>query len=232
MRNAYDKYEFHTVYHRIHHFCSVDLGGFYLDVLKDRLYCDAKDGHKRRSAQTAMYIILQELVQLLAPITVFTADEIWQHIPGNKAAESVHLTRWQQLPVEYKNPALNQKWEKMLEVRRVVAKALEEARSNKLIGSSNDASITVYGNPEIVAELESFKGQLEMLFIVSDVELLDLSQAEGQDLVGDLQLGVKVRVDKADGEKCERCWRYSESVGQVSEEEAVCERCHTVLQGS
>lgn len=232
VRNAYDKYEFHTVYHRIHHFCSVDLGGFYLDVLKDRLYCDAKDGHKRRSAQTAMYIILQELVQLLAPITVFTADEIWQHIPGNKAAESVHLTRWQQLPVEYKNPALNQKWEKMLEVRRVVAKALEEARSNKLIGSSNDASITVYGNLEIVAELESFKGQLEMLFIVSDVELLDLSQAEGQDLVGDLQLGVKVRVDKADGEKCERCWRYSESVGQVSEEEAVCERCHTVLQGS
>lgn len=132
VRSAYRRYEFHIVYHSIHHFCAVDLGGFYLDVLKDRLYCDPPQGRKRRSAQTAMYHTLMELVRLLAPILVFTADEIWQHLPKPASEEeSVHLSRWQKLPPEFENPELRPKWSTLLEVRRQAAKALEDARTDK-----------------------------------------------------------------------------------------------------
>ena len=106
MRSAYRGYDYHLVYHNVHHFCAVDLGGFYLDVLKDRLYCDAQSSHERRSAQTALCIILKELTQLIAPVLVFTADEIWSHLPaGLRSEDSVHLTVWEDLPAEYRDSA-------------------------------------------------------------------------------------------------------------------------------
>lgn len=216
VRDAYAKYDFHVVYHSIHHFCAVDLGGFYLDVLKDRLYCDGQDDIRRRSAQTAMTAILEELVQLVAPVLAFTAEEIWSHMPGTRQQESVHMSRWQVLPPEYANPELASKWERMLAVRRAVSKALEDARNAKDIGSSNAAKLVIEADEATISVLQSFGSRLEMLFIVSGVQLVP-----GSDLT--------VKVLAAAGSKCERCWKYSESVGTHSEHPQLCERCSSVL---
>jgi len=220
VREAYRKYEFHVVYHSIYQFCSVELSGFYLDVLKDRLYCDLPTGLLRRSAQTAMYLLLTELTQLLAPVIVFTADEIWQHLPKAKEkAASIHLTRWTQLPDYYLNPQVAEKWAKLLEVKRVVAKALEDARNEKLLGSSNDAKITIFGDQETISILEQIKEPLPMLFIVSHVDLVVTDNQETQ-----------VKVELADTEKCDRCWRHDITVG--SSEQHICARCLDVVLNS
>lgn len=219
VKAAYRDYEFHVVFHNIHHFCAVDLGGFYLDVLKDRLYCDRPDGQKRRSAQTAMYIILLELVKLLAPITVFTADEIWQHLPKpENAAASVHLTRWESLPEHFRSPELRAKWDKLFEVRRKVTKALEDARAEKKLGSSNEAKITVSADQTTLEHLQQISESLAMLFIVSEVSLVQSDNGE-----------IQVTVELADSEKCERCWRHDPSVG---EQHHICARCYTVITNS
>ena len=221
VKKAYRDYEFHVVYHNIHHFCAVDLGGFYLDVLKDRLYCDQPNGKKRRSAQTAMYTILLELVKLLAPITVFTADEIWQHLPKPQSApESVHLARWEELPDQYRDETLRNRWSKLLEVRRHVTKALEDARAEKKLGSSNEAVLTVTAASSMVEQLQQISESLAMLFIVSKVELVKSDEA-----------GIQVDVNLADAEKCDRCWRHDSSVGE-HEQHHVCNRCYTVIANS
>ncbi|HHX01933.1 MAG TPA: isoleucine--tRNA ligase [Firmicutes bacterium] len=221
VRNAYRRYEFHIVYHSVHHFCAVDLGGFYLDVLKDRLYCDPPAGHKRCSAQTAMYHILMELVQLLAPILVFTADEIWQYMPKPAStAESVHLSRWQQLPRQFANPQIRSKWSTLLEVRRQAAKALEDARAEKKMGSSNEAQITVIGDQNTIEQLKDISESLAMLFIVSNVDLVVADEP-----------GITVQVELADTEKCDRCWRHDPSVGE-HEAHHICNRCYEVITSS
>ncbi len=216
VRDAYAKYDFHVVYHSIHHFCAVDLGGFYLDVLKDRLYCDHQDDPRRRSAQTAMLVILQELVQLVAPVLAFTAEEIWNHLPGQQDQESVHLSRWQELPQEYDQADLAARWEVLLTVRRAVSKALEDARNAKEIGSSNEARLVVGADARTIGILKTFGSQLEMLFIVSGVELTEAP-------------GLAVQVLPADGDKCERCWKHSDTVGTSREHPTLCIRCSGVL---
>ena len=229
VRDAYRTYDFHLVYHSIHHFCAVDLGGFYLDVLKDRLYCDAQTSRPRRSAQTAFCIILKELVHLIAPIMVFTADEIWQHLPEQlRNEESVHLSRWEELPSEYLNEELEERWDDFLEIRRVVAKALEMARTDKVIGASNEASITIFGSPEILSTLDSFAADNRLLFIVSSVDVRPLKEAVDP-LYSEEDLGIAVHVTKAGGEKCERCWKYSPTVGKDETHPHICERCLTVV---
>ncbi len=188
-------------------------------MLKDRLYCDQPDGQKRRSAQTAMYIILLELVKLLAPITVFTADEIWQHLPKpENAAASVHLTRWESLPEHFRSPELRAKWDKLFEVRRKVTKALEDARAEKKLGSSNEAKITVSADQTTLEHLQQISESLAMLFIVSEVSLVQSDNGE-----------IQVTVELADSEKCERCWRHDPSVG---EQHHICARCYTVITNS
>lgn len=221
VRQAYRKYEFHTVYHSVYQFCSVELGGFYLDVLKDRLYCDFPQGKKRRSSQTAMYAILVELVKLIAPVLVFTAEEIWQHIPEAEA-ESIHFTKWSELPEDYYNESLSCKWSDLLTVRHLVSKALENARSEKKLGNSNDARITINGSSSIIAKLRQFDDLLPMLFIVSEVEL---NVAEISDE------GLQVLVELAEAEKCDRCWRRSKTVGTIDDRH-ICSRCHEVIKNS
>ncbi len=228
VREAYAKYDFHVVYHSVYAFCSLDLGGFYLDVLKDRLYCDAKDSQHRRSAQTAIYLILDELVKLISPVMVFTADEIWQYLPKPNKEESVHLSRFGQLPAEYYDEELTAKWGKVLEVRRVVTKGLEEARTAKKIGSSNEAMVTIFGNEQVRNDLSKFEGSLEMLFMVSQVELRELDQALSAS-IGDDKLGIKVLVEPAKSEKCQRCWRLSPTVRSTSDL-PLCQRCADVTQ--
>ncbi len=225
VRQAYDRYEFHTVYHSLHHFCAVDLGGFYLDVRKDSLYCDAQNDRVRRAAQTVMYRILDELTQLMAPVLAFTAEEIWQGLPG-RPCESVHLARWQPLPEEYHNESLSERWRVLLEVRRTVSKALEDARTEKVIGSSNEATVMLFADKATRDVLNTFEDTLPMLFIVSEVVIEPLESATSRS-ANDAD-AVTAEVIHATGCKCERCWRYSESVS--SDTGQLCRRCFAVVK--
>ncbi len=217
---AYDTYEFHVVYHQLVQYCAADLSSFYLDVLKDRLYCDAAAGARRRSAQTVLHRVVRDLALLLAPVLPFTADEVWPLVPG-VAESSVHLALFpgREAPEE----AVLLRWAELLEVRSAVTKALEEARSAKVCAASLEARVSVKAKPATLAALRRheekgrvFPGNLANLFIVSRV---DLAEAEG----------LAVEVARAAGSKCERCWTFSENVGRQGVHPGVCERCADVL---
>ncbi len=212
---AYESYEYHHLFHAIHNFCVVDMSSFYLDVLKDRLYVGGASSPKRRSAQTAMHEILKTLALLVAPILCFTAEEIWQHMPGKKE-ESVHLCLMPALREDYLDPALAEKWRGMLAVREQVTRSLEEKRRQKEIRSSLEARVDIYARGDAYRALARFQDDLAELFIVSQCFL-----HEGEE--GDLQ----VKISRAGGEKCPRCWVYSEGVGQGEE---LCPRCTRALQ--
>lgn len=227
MRSAYEKYEFHIAYHAVHQFCSVDLGGFYLDVLKDRLYCDGASSRERRSAQTAFSIIIKELAQLIAPILVFTSEEIWQHLPQSTRNEkSVHFSTWQTLPAEYRDQELEQSWDDFLEVRRVISKALEIARANKAIGAANEAQVTIYAQADKFKVLEAFASDLRLLLIVSNVVVKPWQ--EGLDVLY-TEVGIAVDVERAPGDKCERCWKYFAEMSNDPEHARICQRCFDAL---
>jgi isoleucyl-tRNA synthetase len=214
---AYGSYEFHVVYHQLVQYCASDLSSFYLDVLKDRLYCDAASGPRRRSSQTLLHRLARDLAVLMAPVLPFTADEVWPLIPG--AQGSVHAATFP--PGEKPDEDVLQLWDARLAVRSVVTKALEEARAAKTIASSLEAAVTLKGRATALSPLRDyearggvFPGNLANLFIVSEVVL---TEAEGD-------LGVEVR--RAEGGKCERCWTFSRRVGPA---ERICERCADVL---
>ncbi len=231
VRRAYEDYQFHTAFHAVHNFCAVDLSALYLDIIKDRLYTSRADDPRRRAAQTACYDILGALARLMAPILTFTAEEAWRYAPGARS-ESVHLERFPEVPLEWLDDTLQREWDRLLEVRREVAKALETARAQKLIGSGLEASVRILGAPEDLPDLLRAKGHLlDTVFIVSRVELTDAGAApavryESQDIPGFV-----VGVDRAPGRKCERCWRWSVRVGESREHPTLCERCVEVLAG-
>ena len=216
IENAYSEYEFHAMLHAIHNFCVVDMSSFYLDVTKDRMYASNADSHERRSGQTAMYIILDTLTRLLAPVLAYTSEEIWQFLPhGVKDnPESIMLNDWPSAKPEYNNEALEERWEKILEVRDPVLKALEDARNEKLIGQSLQAKILLKAGGEQYKFLESVKELLPMVFIVSQVEIEKTEK-------NSLEAAVKL----ADGQKCERCWIYSDTVGHDHDRPNLCARC-------
>ncbi|HHV93272.1 MAG TPA: isoleucine--tRNA ligase [Firmicutes bacterium] len=228
---AYDDYEFHVVYHGVHNFCTVDLSSFYLDVVKDRLYCDAPDSLSRRAAQTVIAEILVGLIRLVAPILVHTAEEAWEHLPDElKDGPSVHFSTWPAVEKDILDARDEEKWAEFMAIRREVAKALEQARMEKAIGSSNDAGVTLYPDAELHHVLSQFDtADLEALFIVSEVEVADPQAAapEGVWTGYDGRLKVLVRAPK--GEKCARCWRYSSFVGTAVDHPSLCERCYEVV---
>ena len=218
---AYASYEFHLVYHQLVQYCAADLSSFYLDVLKDRLYCDPASGPRRRSAQTVLHRIAEDLARLMAPVLPFTADEVWPLIPGPRE-ESVHMALF--AAAERADEAILTRWQGLLDVRAVVTKALEEARAAKKIASSLEAQVAIGAPAALLAPLRAheeecavFPGNLANLFIVSKAELREAD--------GDLS----VEVSRATGTKCERCWTYSENVGRLSAHSGVCERCAAVL---
>ena len=218
---GYDDYEFHVVLHAIHNFCVVDMSNFYLDVIKDRLYCD--DGNERRSAQTAIYKILDALVRMLAPILCFTADEIWKFMP-HKAEDDVRHVMLNQMPTvdaSFDDAALEVKWAQLIAIRSDVAKVLEAARAQKLIGQSLGAKVTIEANEANKALLEEYQEKLAEIFIVSQVEMVE--KASGDAVAS--ENGLKIAVAVAKGEKCERCWIFSETVGQDAEHPTLCKRC-------
>jgi isoleucyl-tRNA synthetase len=231
VRRAYDEYEFHTVFHSVHNFCAVDLSALYLDIIKDRLYTSRADDSRRRAAQTTCYDVFSTLARLMAPILTFTSEEAWRYLPGVRA-ESVHLERFPEAAREWLDETLKRDWDRLLEVRREVAKALETARNGKLIGSGLEAAVRIMNAPEDLPGLLRAKRELlPTLFIVSRVALERGGAApsvtyEGQDIPG-----LVIGVDRARGEKCERCWTRSEHVGENAAHPTLCERCVPVVVG-
>jgi isoleucyl-tRNA synthetase len=225
---AYEQYQFHTVFHSIHNFCAVDLSALYLDVIKDRLYTSAAGDPRRRAAQTACHEVFAALVKLMAPLMTFTAEEAWRSLPGAHS-ESVHLERFPEVPLSWLDDGLKSEWDRLLEVRREVARALELARSRKLIGSGLEAAVRIVSAPEdLPALLRAKQGLLQTLFIVSHVELNGRGPASVQYESQEIP-GLVIDVDRAPGDKCERCWMRSPTVGRHAEHPRLCDRCVGVL---
>ena len=230
VRKAYDDFAFHRIYHRVNHFCVVELSAFYFDVIKDRLYTYAPNSLGRRSAQTAIWRICEATVRLLAPILTFTCEEVWQHLPKiADRLESVHLAEFPDVadilgsasaPAE--DAAQAQDWATLLVVREQVLKALEEARNSKQIGKSLEAQLVITAADPAYSVLQRHAAELRYLFIVSAVTVTKGS-ANGS-------TGVHVEVKKAEGAKCERCWNITPRVGEDENYPTVCERCSPVLK--
>lgn len=221
VRQAYDAYEFHTVYHALYNFCTVTLSARYFDIIKDRLYTFGPRSQARRSAQTALYRIADALARLLAPILAFTADEIWENLPadGESRPVSVHVANFPDaLPEPDQRFA---RWEQLFAVREDVLRALEEARIAKHIGSSLEARVKISASGATLDLLEHYREELRYLFIVSQVEIVRADTG-----VDD----VAIKILAAEGEKCERCWNYSTRVGESTKHPTVCERCVSALE--
>lgn len=217
--SSYAKYDFHEAYQAINVFCVIDMSSFYLDIIKDRLYTTKPNSSQRRAAQTTMYIILDSLVKLLAPLTAFTAEEIWKFMPHVKEenVESVMLTNYPEINPKYENDEIRVKWGKIVDLKDMVAKKIEEERAAKVIGHSLNAKITIFADGE---DYEFIKENLEILktvFIVSDLAVEENKRSDEE------KIGIKV--EQAEGEKCERCWMYSKTVGQNHDHPTLCERC-------
>ncbi|SKA83588.1 Isoleucyl-tRNA synthetase [Caloramator quimbayensis] len=225
---AYDRYEFHIMYHAIHNFCVVDMSNFYLDIIKDRLYTFKADSKERRAAQSVMYDILKSLVKMISPILSFTAEEIWSFMPHDASDkyDSVLLSDWPQVSEKYVDKELENRWDNILNIRTEVSKALEIARANKTIGHSLNAKVDIYAKGETYKFLKEVESYLETVFIVSKVELHSgLENLSEGCYVSDVNSDLAVFVSLAPGEKCERCWTYSETVGQNKEHPTICAKC-------
>jgi isoleucyl-tRNA synthetase len=219
-RGWYENYEFHRVYSAVYAFATVDLSAVYFDVLKDRLYCSAASWAVRRSAQTTLERLLDALVRLLAPVMSFTTEEVWTHM--NRTA-SVHLAPFPEpaeLTAGLSESASAANWDRLLETRNGVLKCLEEARNEKRIGAPLEARVVLTASGEQAALLEQYPEELAALFIVSQVEVK--RAAEG---------ALSVTVERAAGEKCERCWKYTTDTGADSRYPTVCARCAKAVAG-
>lgn len=225
---AYESYDFHVLYHAIHNFCSVEMSSYYLDILKDRLYAYKADSFERRSAQTAMYEIMLDLVVMIAPVLSFTLEEVWQFMKKPASMpESVFMMPWPECKEEYIDEALESKWDNFIEIRSEITRVLEGARRAKTIGHSLDAKVELHATGEALAILRSVEGDLATLLIVSQAKLVE-GLAGGVEATGREDL--KVTVQAAEGEKCERCWIYSDTVGKDAEHPTVCARCAAALK--
>lgn len=225
---AYESYDFHVLYHAIHNFCSVEMSSYYLDILKDRLYAYKADSFERRSAQTAMYEIMLDLVVMIAPVLSFTMEEVWQFMKKPASMpESVFMMPWPECKEEYIDEALESKWDNFIEIRSEITRVLEGARRAKTIGHSLDAKVELHATGEALAILRSVEGDLATLLIVSQAKLVE-GLTGGVEATGREDL--KVTVQAAEGEKCERCWIYSDTVGKDAEHPTVCARCAAALK--
>jgi isoleucyl-tRNA synthetase len=228
VRGGYDEFAFHRIYHRVNHFCIVDLSAFYFDVLKDRLYISAAKSHGRRSAQTAIGRIGETLTRLLAPIMTFTCEELWQYLPPVAGREeSVHLALFLSAAdiiagENSKSSESDGDWTSLRAIRDEVLKKLEEMRNDKVIGGGLEAQVSINAYGDDYKVLKRHERDLRYLFIVSSVTLTQGS--------GDASRGATIAVAKANGQKCERCWNYSIHVGEDKNYPTVCERCSAVLK--
>jgi len=213
-REAYEAYEFHRVYSTLNQFCSSDLSSLYVDITKDRMYCDAPDSRRRRSAQTAMHRVLDALIRLLAPITAFTAEEAWKHA-GHP--DSVHLQLLPEVEEACRDEETAAFAKELLDLRSVVAQAIEPARQSKLIGNALEAAVTLaVADADLLARLQSHEEELAEFFILSELQLVS-----GETTAAEVTL--------SSHRKCERCWRYRPEVGTFEDHPDLCGRCHEVV---
>jgi len=221
MLKGYSDYEFHTVFHTLYNFFTVDLSSYYLDVIKDRLYCSGQNSRIRRSAQTAMFNLLRSTLILLAPVLPFTTDEAWEAMPDfDGKSESVHLEQFPDFEKIWITKEEEQEWQALGEIREVVLKELEVARENKLIGNSLEAKVALFTPSTLQKLLAKYSSRLSALFIVSEVELKD---EPAEDIIA--------KISRVDWDKCQRCWCYSDFVGTNADYPDFCRRCTDVVKG-
>ncbi|STO54656.1 isoleucyl-tRNA synthetase [Canicola haemoglobinophilus] len=225
IKEAYDNYQFHTVVQRLMRFCSIEMGSFYLDIIKDRQYTTKADSLARRSCQTALWHISEALVRWIAPILSFTADEIWGYLPKlDNRAEFVFTEEFYDglFGLGDSDKLDDAYWQQLLKVRAEVNRVLEQARNDKLIGAGLEAKVTVYANDEIRPLLEQLGNELRFVLITSQAIVKPLSEADVAE--GEL-VGLAVKVERTEGEKCPRCWHFSTDIGTNAEHSHICGRC-------
>jgi isoleucyl-tRNA synthetase len=215
---AYHNYTFHTIYHAIQNFCTVDLSALYLDIVKDRIYVEHKHSLKRRASQTVIFETLVSLLKLIAPILSSTAEEMWSYLKGYVTEESVFLTTFPVSKKELINPDIEDEWEKVWRVREIANKKIEEKRVEKVVGHSLDTKIVIMASESDFALLTRLGNELKDVFIVSQIDL----QKGSTD--------TEITVSKADGEKCERCWQYASALTAATGKfPNTCQRCADTL---
>ncbi len=229
---AYDEYDFLGVIQRLMHFCSIEMGSFYLDIIKDRQYTAKSDSVARRSCQTALFHIVEALVRWIAPVLSFTSDEIWNELPG-KRAQFVLTEEWYNgLFGLDESEAMNDSfWAELLAVRGEVNKVLEQARTDKHIGGSLEASVTLYADSTLAAKLNSLGDELRFALLTSQANVADIATAPTDAQDSELK-GLKIAFSKAAGEKCPRCWHYASDIGAAAEQPEICGRCVTNVAGN
>ena len=221
---AYEQYDFHQVYQKVHNFCAMDLGAFYLDVIKDRQYTTQPDSIARRSAQTALYHIVEAMTRWIAPILSFTAEELWGFIPGERD-ESVFFESWYAFPPEIQEEMDDAFWQKVLAVRVACSKEMEKLRVDKTIGSSLDAEVDLYCDNELLANLEKLEDELRFVLITSYARLYKLADKPADAIDAEDVSGLALVVKASEYPKCVRCWHHREDVGANAEHPELCGRC-------
>ena len=230
---SYANYDFHEVVQRLMQFCSVEMGSFYLDIIKDRQYTAKADGLARRSCQTALYFIVEALVRWMAPIMSFTADEIWGYLPG-KRTQYVFTEEWFDglFGLAEDEPMNDAYWAELLKVRGEVNRVIEQARADKRLGGSLEATVTLYADAALAEKLNSLGEELRFVLLTSGAQVADYALAGEEAQQSDVLKGLKIALHKAEGEKCPRCWHYTTDVGQNAEHAEVCGRCVTNIAGN
>jgi len=227
--NAYEQFEFHTIYHALYNFCTLDMSALYLDILKDRLYTSAAGSTERRSAQTVIYNILDTIVKLMAPILAFTSEEIWKFMPETKEKQkSIHLSSLPYVKDEWIDNELAKKWGLLISLRNEVTKALEKARADKLIGHSLDASVEIYVNQALYKNLVPYADDLKAIFIVSSASLIETEKSGAYK--SEKIEGLSITITKTIANKCIRCWMHDISVGKNPDHPEICKRCSEVIK--
>lgn len=228
---AYEQYNFHLVTQKLMQFCSVELGSFYLDIIKDRQYTAKGDSLARRSCQSALYLIAEAMVRWIAPILSFTADEVWQSLPGERD-EFVFTQTWFEglASVTLDSDLSDEYWTNLITVRDEVNKAIEQARREQRVGGSLEAEVTLYADDSLTESLALLGDELRFVLLTSNTQIAPLASA-GDDAVATELAGLKLLVAKTEAAKCDRCWHHREDVGQVAEHPLLCTRCVTNIEG-
>jgi len=239
---AFESYQFFRFFQTVQNFCVVDLSNFYLDIAKDRLYISDLNSPRRRSCQTVLAIAVENLARAIAPVLCHMAEDIWQYLPYETQYQSVFEAGWVTLEEHWKNPELAASWATLRQIRTEVNKVLEQARAEKMIGSSLEAEVLLYvPDVELRQRLQNLKvkdsltgsrvDELRYLFLASQVELIESADALKDASYTSQSDVLSIGVVKADGEKCDRCWNYSVHVGESAEHPILCERCVPALKG-
>jgi len=232
VQQAYDEYQFLHIYQKVHHFCAVDMGAFYLDILKDRLYTTGRHSLPRLSAQTAMFHVLEAMVRWVAPILSFTAEEIHQHVPGERGT-SIFFETWYEGLFELDNAAADRvRWQRIMKVREEVSKSIETVRREGKAGSSLAVEVKLWLDGSLREAIESLGDELRFVLLTSEAQVADLGEAPGEVQRIKLDEGeIALRVTPSSHEKCVRCWHYRADVGSHPQHPELCGRCVENIDG-